>query len=162
VDQPPLAERIAAGHCLSFGLIHKCSFQPSDPNSFTESLSLHLNRAQLSGTKLRFNDIPTANRIGSPTDDKPVGRYVSTSPNPFNPNTRITFETAREELVTVQIHEVSGRRIRTLASRVCPPGRNHVTWDGRNDKGNLVAGGVYFVALRGREWQATGRALLLK
>jgi hypothetical protein len=162
VDQPLLQKRIAAGNCVSCDVTYRCSFQPSDSSSFTESLSLKLTRPPKPRTKHHFRYIPTAEGVKSPHDDPPVGRYVSTSPNPFNPDTRITFETATEELVTVQIYDVSGRRVRTLTSRVYPPGQNHVAWDGRDDSGKLVAGGMYFVALRGKEWQATGRALFLK
>jgi hypothetical protein len=162
VDQPSLHEQIAAGNCVSCDVNYQCDFEPSDPNSFTESLSLQLNRVRMPRTKRNIRDIPTVEGVKPTHDDPPVGRYISTSPNPFNPDTRIMFETATEELVTVQIYDVSGRRIRTLTSRVYPPGKNYVTWDGRDDSGELVAGGMYFVALRGKEWQATGRALLLK
>jgi flagellar hook assembly protein FlgD len=83
-------------------------------------------------------------------------------PNPFNADARIVFEHAIDERVEVDIYDVSGRRVRSLASKEFPAGRNDVMWDGRNDRGDPVAGGVYFVMVTGGQWRATGRALLLK
>jgi hypothetical protein len=48
----------------------------------------------------------------------------------------------------VSLVDVAGRHIRTLAPRQTEPGRLAFTWDGRDDRGAPVAGGVYFLAGR--------------
>jgi hypothetical protein len=164
VEQTELTREVPASSCETFGMVYGCSFQPSDPNSLSETMSVSCQSTPGRRGKEKIRDIPKVEaREPMPTrDGSQGGRYLSTSPNPFNPETRITFETFAEEHVAVQIYNVSGRRVRALASRVFPSGRNHVTWDGRDDSGKPVAGGVYFIVLKGKEWHATGRAVLLK
>ena len=52
-----------------------------------------------------------------------------------------------EGRVTVSIHDVAGRRLRTLDDRVEQPGPKAVWWDRRDDAGSRVAAGVYWARL---------------
>lgn len=70
------------------------------------------------------------------------------SPNPSTGSTQVVFETARRGLTTVDVFDISGRRVRTVLSASVPPGRHGVTWDGKDEEGVPVAPGVYFVQLR--------------
>lgn len=164
VERAELTREVPANNCEAYGMVYGCSFQPSDPNSLSESLSVSCQSPPGHRGKEKIRDIPKVEGREPLPDLEGAqgGRYLSTIPNPFNPETRITFETFAEEHVTVQVYDVSGRRVRALASAVFPMGRNHVIWDGRDDAGNPVAGGVYFVVLMGKGWRATGRAVLLK
>ena len=73
---------------------------------------------------------------------------LQNQPNPFNHSTTLRFELPRAEEVTLRIHEVSGRIIRTLYDQVqLSPGQHFVEWDGRNERGNRVSSGVYFYHL---------------
>jgi hypothetical protein len=47
----------------------------------------------------------------------------------------------------VTLHDVSGRRVRTLASGSYPAGYQRAVWDGRDDSGRPAASGVYFLRL---------------
>jgi len=61
----------------------------------------------------------------------------------------IAFGIENKENVEVSIFDVSGRRVKRLADRVFEGGRQHeLRWDGTNDEGRKVAGGVYFYQLR--------------
>ena len=71
----------------------------------------------------------------------------SNYPNPFNPSTTIPYELPRESEVKLIIHDLLGRRIKTLMSGTIQQGRHRVTWDGRNDAGAVVPSGVYFSRL---------------
>jgi hypothetical protein len=57
----------------------------------------------------------------------------------------------------VAIFDTSGRLVRTLVHERFPAGYHTATWDGRNDAGAPVSGGVYFLRAR-----AEGRSLALK
>jgi hypothetical protein len=83
-------------------------------------------------------------------------------PNPFNPSTRIPYTLERPAQVTLTIYDVSGRRVRTLVDRVDGAGRHEREWDGRDDTGNEVASGVYFIRLTVAERAFTTRAVLLR
>jgi hypothetical protein len=77
-----------------------------------------------------------------------VTRLVQNMPNPFNPQTVITFELAQEEAVTLFIFDASGRRVRDLiAGEVRTAGDHHITWDGRDDSGRELPSGIYLYRL---------------
>lgn len=48
-----------------------------------------------------------------------------------------------ESFVRVEIHDVTGRLLRTLVSRSLPPGRHSVDWNGADAQGRPVSGGLY-------------------
>ena len=55
---------------------------------------------------------------------------------------RNRYEVASESRVTLDIVDVSGRRVRRLVSTVLPAGAYEATWDGRDDGGRELASGV--------------------
>jgi len=61
--------------------------------------------------------------------------------------------------VRVQVYDVAGRRVRTLADRVFPAGEARLDWDGTDDAGRAVGRGVYFV--RSSNDPGTGRIIVL-
>lgn len=68
-------------------------------------------------------------------------------PNPFNPATVVAFDLAARDHVRVEIYDVLGRRVATIADRVFDAGRHRLSWDGRDNKGRAVASGVYICRL---------------
>lgn len=70
-------------------------------------------------------------------------------PNPFNPSTQIPFSLQRSSLITLEIFDVMGRRVRTLLNKEKLNAGNHQkTWNGKNDAGNAIASGVYTYRLK--------------
>jgi hypothetical protein len=68
-------------------------------------------------------------------------------PNPFNPATTVPYDVAAAGEVSVAIYSVTGERVRTLVDGHHGPGRYRAPWDGRDERGNGVASGVYFYRL---------------
>ncbi len=66
-------------------------------------------------------------------------------PNPFNPETTILFDLPRQGHVKVEIYNIMGQRTRTLVDEIKHPGSYKIVWDAKNDNGNIVSSGVYFV-----------------
>ena len=56
-------------------------------------------------------------------------------PNPFNPGTHLDFQLDRRQSIVVEVFEVGGRRVRTLADGQWPAGSHRIEWDGRDDAG---------------------------
>ena len=88
-------------------------------------------------------------------------------PNPFNPDTWIPYQLSRASDVSVTIYDTTGRTIRQLILGYKPAGVYRTQdraayWDGRNEVGEPVASGVYFVALKAGEYQQTRRVVLIK
>jgi hypothetical protein len=73
---------------------------------------------------------------------------VSSSPNPFRSSTSIEFAVPRASDVSVDVFDVSGRRVTSLVSGNLPAGVHRAEWDGRDRSGNRVASGVYLVRLQ--------------
>lgn len=83
-------------------------------------------------------------------------------PNPFNPLTTITFELKQSENVKLDIYNTLGQRIRSLVDRSIPSGRHMVRWDGTNDAGIPVAGGVYICRMIAGSKVKSRRLLMLR
>jgi hypothetical protein len=67
-------------------------------------------------------------------------------PNPFLASTRIPVSLPEAGRVSLEILDVTGRRMRTLDA-VLPAGENHLVWDGADQAGRAVAAGTYFYRL---------------
>jgi hypothetical protein len=77
-------------------------------------------------------------------------------PNPFNPETTISFFLPRETWIDLSIFDVRGKLVRTLKSERFPGGIHEVTWDGRDSEGTGVGSGLYFCRMK------AGKTILVK
>jgi hypothetical protein len=79
------------------------------------------------------------------TDTLPVKPFAlaQNRPNPFNPSTSIKFNVERTGHVEIAVFNLSGRKIKTLASRSYPAGEHSVMWDGRDEAGAAMPSGLY-------------------
>jgi hypothetical protein len=84
-------------------------------------------------------------------------------PNPFNPKTMIGYDVpAGGGHVTLRIYDVGGRLVRTLVDGAETPGRKTVTWEGRNNRGQQVATGVYFYRMTAPGFEKTRKMIMIK
>jgi hypothetical protein len=88
-------------------------------------------------------------------------------PNPFNPDTWIPFQLAKESDVTIHIYNVSGQLVRTLEIGYKDAGLYYsreraAHWDGKNTTGEKVASGVYFYHIKAGDFQATRKLLVIR
>jgi len=74
---------------------------------------------------------------------------VANYPNPFNAGTVIAISLPEEGNVSIDVFDVLGRRVRTVADGVIAAGEHRVAFDGMDDARNLLASGVYFARVRG-------------
>ncbi|MFC1619999.1 T9SS type A sorting domain-containing protein [Candidatus Neomarinimicrobiota bacterium] len=83
-------------------------------------------------------------------------------PNPFNPNTTMEYTLTMGGLVTLDIYNILGQKVRTMANEVQAPGSYTLVWDGLDDRGASMSGGVYFYRLRSGNLMETRKMVLLK
>ena len=88
-------------------------------------------------------------------------------PNPFNPETWIPYDLAKDADVSLHIYAVNGTLVRTLALGHQAAGlyqsRSRAAhWDGKNEFGESVASGLYFYTLTAGDFSATRKMLILK
>ena len=84
------------------------------------------------------------------------------SPNPFRGTTVITYALPAPSEVTLTIHDVTGRLVRTLESGRLPAGVHRHDWDARDESGGTVPAGVYFSRLTFGGESLTGRLTLVR
>ncbi|MGH7494602.1 MAG: S8 family serine peptidase [bacterium] len=87
-----------------------------------------------------------------PPDQLPTTFELQQSlPNPFRltevQSTNITFAIVTQAQVRVRVFNLLGQQVRELLNATRPAGRYTVAWNGRDDRGGLVASGVYFYVL---------------
>jgi hypothetical protein len=83
------------------------------------------------------------------------------APNPFNPQTTIGFSLPSSEHIRLDIYDLEGRLVQRLIDKPMQAGRHQIDWNGRDDRGRMVASGVYFYRLTvGKETFARKMILL--
>jgi hypothetical protein len=83
-------------------------------------------------------------------------------PNPFHPQTTLSFTLPRHSHVRLSIYNVAGRLVRTLVDDERAAGRYAVVWEGLDDRGRSVASGSYLYRMEAGEFVETRRMVLLK
>jgi hypothetical protein len=83
-------------------------------------------------------------------------------PNPFNPATFISFFAPEPGPASLVIYNVQGKRVRTLLDGNVEAGRQTVSWNGTNDRGDVVGSGVYYCRLRKNKKILTQKLVLLR
>ena len=88
-------------------------------------------------------------------------------PNPFNPETWIPYQLAKDAEVIVRVYDMRGRSVRELvlghqAAGVYQSRGRAAYWDGKNAFGESVASGVYFYTLTAGDFTATRKMLIRK
>jgi hypothetical protein len=81
-------------------------------------------------------------------------------PTPFVRSATIRYSLAAEGRVSLRVHDLTGRTVRTLADNVVRPGRYSLSWRGTDDRGRELARGVYFCRLTAGDFRATEKLVL--
>jgi hypothetical protein len=102
-----------------------------------------------------------ATSVASALPSSPAGlELLPVAPNPFRDGTELRFRTGNASSVAIDIHDVRGRRVRTLlGGRVFGPGLHSVPWDATDGDGMPVASGVYFYRVRTPDRSVSGKLL---
>ena len=83
-------------------------------------------------------------------------------PNPFNPSTKISYQLERGEFVKFSIFDLNGNLIKNILNNKVNAGRGHVYWDGKNELGQNVSGGIYLYTIETPSFLKTKKMVLLK
>ncbi|MBN2601114.1 MAG: T9SS type A sorting domain-containing protein [Candidatus Marinimicrobia bacterium] len=83
-------------------------------------------------------------------------------PNPFNSRTVLSFDISRETDVTLTVYNVLGQEIRTLSDRPYTPGHYRISWNGKNNYGEELESGIYFVLFLAGDYRQTRKLVFLK
>jgi hypothetical protein len=99
-------------------------------------------------------------------EDNPVAPLIygmeQNYPNPFNPATVINYQVPETEMVTLEIFDALGQKVRTLVNEITNAGRYSVTWDGRNSSGVTATSGIYFYKIKAAKYSDVKKMMLLR
>ena len=129
--------------------------------SAIDQLESNLNRSNAEEIALNILKAILPERL--PTQTQLLANY----PNPFNPETWIPFQLAKDSTVTARIYDVTGKQIRTIELGHIPAG-NYIEsskalyWDGKTDTGEQVSSGTYFYQIEAGDYTETRKMVILK
>ena len=148
------------GRVAQAGDILEISLQSPNPLIRVEPLRHTVTPTDVKDSQIQLSPLIT---YELPTETILLMNY----PNPFNPETWIPYQLAEDTTVTMAIYDVKGALVRRLeighqsAGFYTERGRA-VYWDGRNESGELVAGGLYFYQLGTPSFRQLRRMLIVK
>ncbi|EKD53010.1 MAG: hypothetical protein ACD_61C00184G0002 [uncultured bacterium] len=107
-------------------------------------------------------DSPLGIEVGKPNSQPRVFTLEQNYPNPFNPYTVISFSLKELTLVSLEVYNLRGTKVRRLLRKECPPGKHEVFWDGTDNEGKKVPSGVYFYELCTKEGSIRKKMILTR
>ncbi|MEK7348227.1 MAG: T9SS type A sorting domain-containing protein [Candidatus Eisenbacteria bacterium] len=146
----PLAEQVG---------LHRIDFVAAAPGE----------RADTTHATVCIDSAGTTNSIreGEPEPGGPellrlAGLQASIHPNPFNPDTKLTFTTSATGFARVTMFDLHGRKILQLLDERALPAGPHSVSVGRALSARRIASGIYFYRLETREETVSGRLVILR
>jgi len=124
----------------------------SDPRA--QSISVNTVDGWLHFVSVGMNELSKAN-----PSTYMVGRNI---PNPFTSRTTICYQLPVRSDVSLKIFSFTGQLVRTLVDERQRAGHHIIWWDGCDDNGRRVAGGIYFYKITTPNYTATRKMILLR
>jgi hypothetical protein len=87
---------------------------------------------------------------------------LTSAPNPFNPESRIRVSLPAASSINLEVYDISGRRVRTLASENLSTGVHCFIWDAKDNAGRNVSAGLYVYKLTAGKRVMVERTVLAK
>ena len=107
------------------------------------SLRYRFTLEQTDGSELTLFELEPAGEILP----QAVLLAASVAPNPFNPRTRVIFELDLPSTVSLEIHDLRGRRVFARPPQPYAAGRHELLWQGTGSGGHELPTGLYLITL---------------
>jgi len=121
-----------------------------------------VSRADLSFDAVYTLEI-TTETVGVGEESPPAATRLETAaPNPFAATTSLAFSLAAAGDVRLEIFDVTGARVATLADGPMPAGRHRLSWDGAGPGGRKLPAGMYLVRMTAPGHASTRRVVKMK
>ena len=131
------------------------SFDPMDPPAGTLSTVLpKISVLYLGGKPV---ELPPSENIPA------ISNYLGYNyPNPFNPETTITYSLREASPVTIEIYNIKGQLVKTLVNDTKAAGTYTVVWNGMDNSNRSVSSGVYYYKMHAGKYSSTRKMILMK
>lgn len=106
---------------------------------------------------------PSSTLVGVPTTSALPHelRFYPARPNPLARETSFAFDLPAPASVSLEVFDLTGRRVARLADGEQGAGRHEVRWTATDDGGARLAGGLYFARFQTRGLTRTERVIVL-
>ena len=105
---------------------------------------------------------PGTTDVPYPTAGRAPIELAANAPNPFRASTVVRFEVNEAGVTDLAVFDISGRLVKHLLHRSLPTGSHDTVWDGTDDQGRRLQGGVYFSRLETRSGTVSRRMLIVR
>ncbi len=149
---------IEPGDAWMFTLV----FAPLDEGDFSGEITITSNDPYAENSVI--NVAASGYIMGENGNDVPVfttelkGNY----PNPFNPETTISFSLAEKSDVRIDVFNILGQKVKTLVSQKMDAGNHSIVWEGKDQNNHQVGSGVYFYKMKTGRYVSVKKMLLIK
>ncbi len=180
-DEDLLWQRIYASSDLSTSDIMDPNFVPTSPEDWANNVNVDLTDwAGETSLRLKFesynnlasriylDDINIAATLitdNAEDDISPFNGNLLVNknyPNPFNPQTTISFDLKNREDVEVSIYNLKGQLVKTLLNKRLASGNHKLVWNGRNSNNEVVASGLYLYRIKTDSQSVNKKMILMK
>ena len=100
-----------------------------------------------------MHTVETMSVLEAPTSYALLNAY----PNPFNPTTTINFSVPVESDVAIDIYNIQGAKVSSLANHTYDTGYHSITWNASG-----YSSGVYFIKMTSGSFTNTQKLMLIK
>jgi hypothetical protein len=104
---------------------------------------------------VNIEDNPNIENTNYPT-------ITSLYPNPFNSTLSVKYVLPKTAQINISIYNLTGQCILTLINEHKPPGYYQIYWNGKDNTGNYVSSGLYFIIIKNENFQATHKVIFIK
>jgi hypothetical protein len=84
------------------------------------------------------------------------------TPNPLSNTTTISFSLSQLSKVSIGIYDMTGRLVQTLTNTELQQGTHQLTWNAKDEKGNAVVAGIYFLKMQAGNYTETKKLVVVK
>ncbi len=98
----------------------------------------------------------------SSEDVSPFTFTATNYPNPFNPETTISYNLTKAGVTKVEVFNLKGQLVKTLVNEVQSAGNQKVIWRGNNEQDKQVSSGIYLYKIKSTGGVISGKMVLMK
>jgi len=114
-----------------------------------------------------LDNIAIISGLATPVNDSvngvsPVNSLSFNYPNPFNPQTTISYSLSAQTHVRLNIYNLKGQLVRSLVDATEQKGNHQVVWNGTDDKNLAVGSGIYLYKLDAPGYTRVLKMMLMK
>ncbi|MEO0078477.1 MAG: FlgD immunoglobulin-like domain containing protein, partial [candidate division WOR-3 bacterium] len=86
--------------------------------------------------------------------------FLTAYPNPMRSGLVVEYNLTSPALVRLRVFDAAGRTVRHLVDAPRLNGLHRIRWDGCDSRGQVLAGGIYFVELKSGDIRLTEKLVI--